>query len=289
MVQTIHAGAINVTVEDLSPEISRQYLALNHPGQRPLSRAHVAAIAEALREDEWQEGLGDPIRFDRQNRLTDGQHRLAAAIQEGITLRNVVVIRGLPDSALSYIDVGRKVRNTVAIATMEGLTGDERPSNSELAAVGMELVNMDFSLKTTIGPHKKVEQYKGLPLPYRQELRVLNQTMKRERLHSGYVSAAAIRLARQHPTVWGFLDQALTNQIGGPSQAQMLHNALGRALKEKQDGPGTYRVVWFIFRAFSLWQAGVEQQRLKSPSTKAEDRDYQVFSSLSSFETRFKN
>lgn len=277
---------IDVTVEDITPDTARQYLTLNHPGQRPLSRLHVSAIAEALREGDWQEGLGDPIRFDRQNRLTDGQHRLAAAVQERITLNNVVVIRGLPDSALSYIDVGRKVRNTVAIATMEGLTGDNRPSNSELAAVGMELVNMDFALKTTVGPHKKVELYKALP--YKGELRTLNQTMKREHLHSGYIAATAIRIARQYPEVWGFLDQALTNHVGGPAQAQLLHNALGRALKEKQDGPGTYRIAWFIFRAFSLWKAGIEQHRLKSPSTKSEVRDYQVFSSLSSFESRFR-
>lgn len=284
--RTLQTPTISVSIEDITPDLARQYLTLNHPGQRPLNKQHVQNIIKALRDGDWQDCLGDPIRFDVLNRLTDGQHRLAAAIREKVILRNTVVIRGLPESALSYIDVGRKIRNPLDIASMEGLTGDERPSNSELAAVGMESVDMDFALKTSIGPHKKVALYKALP--YCKELRALNQSMKRERLHSGYISAAAIRLAREHSDVWGFLEQAITNAIGGPSQAQLLHNALKRALQEKQDSQGTYRIVWFIFRAFSLWRSGVEQQRLKSPSTKTEDRDYQVFSSLSSFESKFK-
>jgi hypothetical protein len=65
---------------------------------------HVAFLAREMREGRWRIN-GDTIRFSPK-RLLDGQHRLHAVIQSGVTI-TALVVEEIEDSAYDSIDTGR--------------------------------------------------------------------------------------------------------------------------------------------------------------------------------------
>jgi hypothetical protein len=99
----------NMTVryEDLDPEKAKEYLKRNHPNNRRLSKDRVLRYSMDMAKDMWYP-TGDPIRFDIKGFLVDGQHRLAACIRSGKTLKNVPVVTNLSEDAMRVIDQGQK-------------------------------------------------------------------------------------------------------------------------------------------------------------------------------------
>jgi hypothetical protein len=71
---------------------------------RKLVSNHVMFLAREMREGRWKVN-GDTIRFSGK-RLLDGQHRLHAIIQSGITVW-VLVVEEIEDDAFDTIDTGR--------------------------------------------------------------------------------------------------------------------------------------------------------------------------------------
>src|SRR5437870_4515408 len=57
---------------------------------RQLVRSHFLAIARDMKARRFV-GDGSPLRFDSQGRLFDGQHRLRALVETGLTLLFLVV------------------------------------------------------------------------------------------------------------------------------------------------------------------------------------------------------
>lgn len=95
--------APDIRVEYVTPQMAQTYLEHNM-NNRTLSRIQVGKYAHAMSIGDWQ--LSDPIKFDTYGRLIDGQHRLAAIIESGVTVA-MFVVRGLDPSAQDIIDTGR--------------------------------------------------------------------------------------------------------------------------------------------------------------------------------------
>lgn len=89
----------------VTPEHALEWLAVNDHN-RSLDKKHVAFLAGQMGRNEYH-FVGDPIRFDVNGMLLDGQHRLAA-ILESETSQHMVVITGLPPESQVYMDAGRK-------------------------------------------------------------------------------------------------------------------------------------------------------------------------------------
>ncbi|MHB1403851.1 MAG: hypothetical protein ACYCWB_15770 [Thiobacillus sp.] len=94
----------SVSVVDITPEIARQWLERNI-GNRPASPAHVAKLEKAIRAGKWKM-TGDPIRFSKTRKLIDGQHRLQAILNSGMTV-SCVVMHDLDDSIFDVLDSGK--------------------------------------------------------------------------------------------------------------------------------------------------------------------------------------
>jgi hypothetical protein len=95
----------DVEIVQVTPAIAAEWLALNIHNRHP-RRNVVMAYAADMGDGYWQ-FTGDPIRFDKDGRLIDGQHRLAAVIEADVTLP-MLVIRGLDAAAQEAIDGGAK-------------------------------------------------------------------------------------------------------------------------------------------------------------------------------------
>lgn len=95
-----------ISWEKIGPDEARKILETVGVN-RKVVQVHVERLAESMRGGEWVEMAGDPIRFNQQGELIDGQHRLWAVIEAGATLR-FAVARGLPAEAQTVLDTGRR-------------------------------------------------------------------------------------------------------------------------------------------------------------------------------------
>lgn len=91
-------------IVDISPTLAQMFLAKN-ARNRPTQPARVAAIARDMLTGRWDFN-GESIKVATDGTLLDGQHRLLACVQSGVTFRTVVVT-GLPVDAQDTVDLGK--------------------------------------------------------------------------------------------------------------------------------------------------------------------------------------
>ena len=87
---------------EITPQQAQAILKENR-NNRPLYPANIDKISRALTNGHWKY-LADPIRFDNNGNLIDGQHRLTAVMNTGIPII-VTVITGFPSWYFEYIDL----------------------------------------------------------------------------------------------------------------------------------------------------------------------------------------
>jgi hypothetical protein len=100
----------------ISPLLANEFLAKNHPGNRPLTQAQVKRLTQAILNGEFV--VGDAIKFNCLDQLIDGQHRLSAIVKANKSV-TMLVIRGYGDHAMSVLDIGTK-RSVADIAKLSG-------------------------------------------------------------------------------------------------------------------------------------------------------------------------
>jgi len=99
-------GPDEITSEwlDVTPELAFKLLEAN-THNRPLVQSRVERYARDMRAGQWRVN-GDAVRFDINGILIDGQHRLWAVTESGVTLK-MLVVRGLEPEAQDTIDQGK--------------------------------------------------------------------------------------------------------------------------------------------------------------------------------------
>lgn len=103
MEQNVKCEIVNVT-----PDIAKAYLTHN-TGNRPISRRDVAMYAKQMQEGLWRLTT-DAIGFAENGRLINGQHRLTAVVESGVTCP-FIVAHNYDENAFEVIDIpnARKV------------------------------------------------------------------------------------------------------------------------------------------------------------------------------------
>ena len=89
-------------VETITPSKAKEYLERNVKN-RPLRVAYINDLAYQMLEGKWE--LAQPISFDVQGNLLDGQHRLNAIVAAGTSVK-MVVLRGMPSGTFGVYDQG---------------------------------------------------------------------------------------------------------------------------------------------------------------------------------------
>lgn len=118
----------------ITPEKAGELLAMN-TNNRNMNKAAVKKYADDMREGLWQYN-GDPIRVSATNVLLDGQHRLQACVQSGVSFE-CELIENLPDEVRPTIDTGRK-RSAADVLNI--MTGSSM-ANGGIAAAGRQVLN----------------------------------------------------------------------------------------------------------------------------------------------------
>lgn len=102
----LYSSRLKVSVEIISPESAKQYLARNFETNRKLSPKNVAKHISSMQKGSWLIST-DCIGFDTMGRLINGQHRLTAIVQSG-TSQPFIVVRNLPIQSAQILDLGKK-------------------------------------------------------------------------------------------------------------------------------------------------------------------------------------
>lgn len=100
----------------VTPEIAKAWLDRNTNNRRP-SRQVIAKYARDMINDSWQL-TGDAIRFDVNNNIIDGQHRLMACIEANKSFDTLVIYKLAPE-AQKVIDTG-KSRSAADALSLDG-------------------------------------------------------------------------------------------------------------------------------------------------------------------------
>ena len=91
----------------LTPELAYEALVHNDENfQRPLSTGTIKEYARRMKSDAWPL-VADPISFDTKGRTQNGQHRLHAVVESGVSIAAWCFF-GQPDDNFAFFDIGRK-------------------------------------------------------------------------------------------------------------------------------------------------------------------------------------
>lgn len=115
----------------VTPEMAAEWLARNTHNRR-LIKSHVETLATSLQRGEWMLN-GETIKFAKDGRLLDGQHRLTACVATQVGFTTWVAF-GVESDAFDTIDVNIRCRKTSDIL---GLHGKE---NTTVLAASVKLL-----------------------------------------------------------------------------------------------------------------------------------------------------
>lgn len=124
----------------ITPDVAADYLAYNE-GNRKVGPKHITMLSADMKAGNYLV-TGDTIKFDRNGRLIDGQHRLRAIIASGIP-QVMLVVRGLDPLVQTVIDAQK--RRSAADALGFAL---DAMNATTLAAIA----RLDMSIQVTKNP-----------------------------------------------------------------------------------------------------------------------------------------
>jgi len=99
-------SAIKSYQKKITPAEAQEYLSnLNHEHNRKISIQHVSFLLGEMEDGNWIV-TGDPIQFNRDGELINGQHRLTALVKYGKPLE-MFIAKNVPNEAFKVLDTGR--------------------------------------------------------------------------------------------------------------------------------------------------------------------------------------
>lgn len=98
---------LKITQKRISPEEAEALLNEHNPyNYRKMNLSTVKIYAQDMKDGNWKEN-GETIKIDTRGNIIDGQHRLQAIVDTGISI-DVIIVEGIDPSAADTIDIGRK-------------------------------------------------------------------------------------------------------------------------------------------------------------------------------------
>ena len=111
---------ITEEVREITPQEASEILATKNTKNRRANKNHVNALALNMKNGTWRFNA-DPIRFDANDTLIDGQHRLLAAEKSQKTIL-FKIVRGLDPECIKAIDIEMKSRNLTDLLFMDNIS-----------------------------------------------------------------------------------------------------------------------------------------------------------------------
>jgi hypothetical protein len=134
-------GRIWVGIETISPATAEEYLKELAPLQRRPKKNHLESMIRDMKDGRFV-FTGEPIIFDEDGKLIQGQHRMMACVKSGVSF-DTLVVRGVPSSAYKAIDIVAKRSAT------DALTHDGQENAAVVAAIAGKVASFERGMKDT--------------------------------------------------------------------------------------------------------------------------------------------
>jgi hypothetical protein len=145
-------------VVDVTPALAAEWLKLNS-GNRPISKSNLQSIVNDMRAGHWNL-THQGIAFDQSGALIDGQHRLLAVVQTGLTVK-MLVCYGADRATFSCIDGGRKrtAADAVAIRGIENANAVAALARALLIGIGRATPTRSQIDRVCVSCHDTLQRY----------------------------------------------------------------------------------------------------------------------------------
>ena len=261
-------GTIEI-IEELDRDWAELLLSNLHKDQRKLNILNLSRIERALKDGKF-EWTGDPIRIDEDGNVIDGQHRLAAVMNTGISMFNVVLITIKKRNILKVIDTTSRPRTLGDIFKVHGL---KSPNNTIIAAIIYE--DADFVRRQTreLSKPERFELLRNYDLT-EEAVMLYNSGQRGMKITSGPLAGALRCIRKNHDLALEFFTAAFSNThfLNRPSkdfpnevvqvscsQVALLANWLIHVREQQQLGTGRTSGEEFTkegaYKAIKAWNA----------------------------------
>ena len=184
MTYVVDGYTITEEVREITPQEASEILATKNTKNRRANKNHVNALALNMTNGTWRYNA-DPIRFDANDTLIDGQHRLMATekAQKNILFK---IVRGLDPECVKAIDIEMKARNLTDLLFMDNVTD----ANNAAA-----LVNRYFALSNG---YTAITSNRSMGSPASQRMRTKSTAEERYDFYYKYeqIFTEALRTSR---------------------------------------------------------------------------------------------
>lgn len=177
-IQTGRANQLTANVETITPALATEYLERNTNNRRVKSK-HVAWLADQMKTGEWVLN-GAPISFVG-HELVDGQHRLLAVVQSGVTIKSLVV--RIPT------EQGRQVFNTIDTNAVRSTADVLEMSDEKNATILGSLIRALHKMQSGWGGASSSNDYQRSKLTHQRVLRLLNDDFPDARVSATFVAS----------------------------------------------------------------------------------------------------
>jgi hypothetical protein len=258
----VTSGGSVERMPELTPQFAAELLERLHPHQRRVRQYHVDILANAMLTGRFR-WTADTIKLDADLRVIDGQHRLAAVVKSGVTLKDVLVAIIEDPEAIKNIDqgIGRSLGD---LLRTHGRPMVPRTISGAIIAEHFDWANW----------RRRLSREEQLDLiqefEFMDELRALRSRSPRGAyiFTVGPVSAAIACMRVNHATAIEFFNAVFSmNPIvwGEPNdQSRLLYTWL--QIKPRDGKPSSERHIregaWKALRAWNAWRRGEKLTRL---------------------------
>lgn len=256
---------ISSNIEKITPEMAARYLESNRVN-RSFRHVRAETLARAMTRGEWALN-GDAIRFYENGDLADGQHRLSAIVETGVTIESFV-IRGLKSDTSATIDKGAP-RTTADNLVID--LGVQKNVARHVAAAAAHVIAHDTGLQSWARSGSQTHKYTtslAVEEWYTENIDVIDRGVcfiTSELSRASYfiprsgVLALSILFDRSNPELsHDFLARVLNgHEISKDSPEDYLRSAMLRADAAKRKLPTAYRL-YSVAKVFKSRVAGRE-------------------------------
>lgn len=255
------AAQLSFQVELVTPELARKWLGRNEKN-RSKNIDFIKSLAADMAAGRWR-FTGDPIRFDVNGNLVDGQHRLEGVVLSNTPVR-MAVMRGLPTDSQEFIDIGRS-RTIGDRLKMRGVD-----NYAVRAGIARVMLGYKIGAVSTVVNPKSVSN--SHVIEFLEEtntdygVAIVNVTKSMKLAPPAPFGAAAQIAYRVDPQAADtFFGRQLVDGLGlaaGMPALALRNRLLGTnagSTKDRSD------VFWLILRAFVLYQEGRSVSKIQMP------------------------
>lgn len=253
-------NGVDARVVTIDPATAKQMLRHNKKN-RHIRQSSVTQYARDMTEGRWSM-TGEPVKFDTNGDLADGQHRLLAIIKAQVSVP-MLVVWGVPPEAQDVMDSGMKRRasDKFQMAGMKNV--------SVLAAIARFALIRDYSIPrpTTSEIQNWVEQHEAhatvaahYSASYKAHIDIPPSVIGYAWLLLSDVNASACE------EFFESIAHARTNGPGDPRHALIQRLRPSRSQRATTEALSQTAYLSLVVRAWNAWRQGKTMTRIQTNS-----------------------